>query len=157
MNAVVYFGPDQDEYLSATVKVFFDELKKHGICVHFATNNQYANPDAVLKLFDVFFETCGIIQFDAYDVANKLKIVKGSQNADYNRAFSEHKSDIAKVLNYYASRGNEEKIHYAILFPGGEDDDFEALASAIGKPGVMTFFQDGDADSSQIKVFPFTY
>ncbi len=158
MNMATAFTWVQSDYLNATMKVFFEQFKKYGISVHFGTNNEYSNPQVVLKLFPAFFDACGFRQYDAYTAINSLALMGGVQIPDDELlpAFLEYKTEILKIINSAVTKSNVQKENYALILPRGGGNDFDSMLSTIDERGYLNYFKNTDADSSQLMTFPFS-
>ena len=157
MNMATAFSWVQSDYLNATMKVFFEELGKYGISVHFGTNNEYGNPQVVLKLFPVFFDACGFRQYDAYAAINSLALMGGVQLPDDELlpAFLEYKKEILGIINTAVSKSNSKKENYALILPRCGGNDFDSMLSTVDQRGYLNYFKNTDAESSQLMTFPF--
>ena len=135
MNKAIYFTGKQAAYLENTAKVLMNTLKKQGVAVHFGSNNYFEHPniDLVVEVFRAFWNSCG---FELYQT-----ITTGQESKE---AILAKATACCKTTEWCA-----------LMFPNGGDKEFDPMMKTVGRPGVMNFFKDNDAEVSKYNSFPY--
>lgn len=150
-----YYSWRQTEYLHATVLVVTDMLIKHGITVHFASNNVFGNPCAIKTVFPLMWRECGLHTVDIYTIVEKLSKKELNTNEDLMGVYDYYRAEAGFIARMVIEEMNKNNRSYALIIPDGDDVELEYMLNTIGKPGVMNILKLDEGTSSRVHTFDF--
>ncbi len=150
-NLMYAYNSDVEDYLQATAKCVMNWYTKHGIMIHYMTNNTFSDYLRPLILFPIMLSKTNIIYICPQHIAWKKMKENDIPIEQFKIYYEDYRDEAYDRSQDIISRCCEHKAHYIHLDIDAGEEAFEKSLSYNNTKGhIVAFREEAPQDSAKI-------